>query len=68
MDLETLVAGVAIGVLIANFIGFIGNRMYECLLMCAEDKAGLLPLAIGGVGWLATIVGGMYVYKLFHSP
>jgi len=68
MDFESTVTAIVVGVLIAKFVGFIGNRMYEVLLMMAEDNAGLIIIAIGGLGWLAVILGGGYVYKLWHTP
>ncbi len=64
MDFDTAVVAIVAGMLIAQFIGFIGNRMYEVVLMLAEDNAAIVPIVIGGVGWLATIFGGLYIAKV----
>ena len=74
MDFETLVAGVAIGVAVgvtaARLLGFVGTLMYQVLLVWEIDsgKDGLTGFIVGVAGWLATLVGAVYVYKLLHSP
>jgi hypothetical protein len=69
-DTMTLFLTVVAALITAKFIGFIGNRMYELLVMIMEDlspsSSGILIVTIGGLGWLATIGGGIWLYARFH--
>src|SRR5262249_708414 len=60
MDFETAVAAIVRGVLIAKLVGFVGNRMYEVVLMGLEDNAWVGPLVVGGLPWLVLIGGSLY--------
>ena len=71
MDVNTnLVLAIVAGVLIAKLIGFVGTHMYQVIVMMLEDEStgssGILILVIGGLGWLGTIVGGMWLYAQVH--
>jgi len=63
MDLHNMVEAIVVGVLIAKFIGFIGARMYEVLLIITQ---GMAVVVIGGLGWLGVIVAGAVAIKLLY--
>lgn len=64
MDFESTVEAIVAGVLIAKFIGFVGGRMYETVLMAAGDEgAAGVVMIIGVLGWLAVLGGVLVVLK-----
>jgi hypothetical protein len=69
-DTTTLFLMVVAALITVKFIGFIGNRMYELLVMIMEDvspsSSGILIVTIGSLGWLVTIGGGVWLYTQFH--
>jgi hypothetical protein len=69
-DTMTLFLTVVAALITAKFIGFTDNRMDELLVMIMEDlnpgSAGILIVTIEGLGWLATIGDGMWLYARFH--
>jgi hypothetical protein len=73
MDFDTTVESIVAVVLIAKFIGFIGARMYETVLIgVGKERAEGVIVAIRGLGWLAVtlaVVGAvLFFMEIFTHP